>query len=95
MTRLTKSQFKAKFEAAKNRAFLRYFQDSPVDTGYLRSQIKMIELPNGNFQIYNEVDYMKYTEEAWTNGRTNPNEGWFRRATEAVFNMIVQEMRDV
>lgn len=95
MTRLTKSQFKAKFEAVKNRVFLIYFKDSPVDTGYLRSQIRMIELPNGNFQIYNDVDYMKYTEEPRTDGRSNPNEGWFRRATEAAFNMIVQEMSDV
>ena len=96
MTRLTRSQFIAKFEAAKIKAFNIYFQNSPVKTGYLRSRILLVELENG-FQIVNDVDYMQYTEEEWNrpSGVKNPNEGWFRRATEAAFNMIVQEMGDI
>lgn len=91
MTRLTKSQFKAKFEAAKMKAFNIYFQNAPGKKGYLRSRILLVELENG-FQIVNDTDYMEYTEEARTDGERNPNEGWFRRSTEAAFEMIVKEM---
>lgn len=93
MTRLTKSQFRRKFEEAKQKAFMTYFQNSPVDTGYLRSKILLIELENG-FQIVNDVSYMQYTEESWhlRSNKVNPNEGWYRRTTEQVFNMIVEEM---
>lgn len=63
MTRLTKSQFMRKFEESKQKAFMKFFQNSPVDTGYLRSKIILIELENG-FQIVNDVSYMQYTEES-------------------------------
>ena len=93
MTRLTKSQFIAKFEEVKMKAFRKFFDASPVKTGYLRSMILLVEIENG-FQIVIDVPYMEYTEEKWTraSGAKNPNEGWFRQAVINAFSLIVEEM---
>lgn len=64
-SQLTKQQFINKFNKAIDRAYMIFFKDSPVDTGYLRSQIKLVEVPTG-FIIYNNVSYMEFTEEKWT-----------------------------
>lgn len=89
---MTLEEFELKFEQAKVKAFRTFFNNSPVDTGYLRSMIKMENTTNG-FVIYNDVDYMQYTEEPRRGGARNPNEGWFRDSLKQAFNMIVEEMR--
>lgn len=93
-SQLTKQQFINKFNKAIDKAYMIFFKDSPVDTGYLRSQIQLVEVPTG-FIIYNEVFYMEYTEEEWT-GRmshlTNPNQGWFKRSFEKAYRFILQEV---
>ena len=93
MTSLTRKEFYKKFEKAKINAYKTYYRNCPVDTGYLRSMIQLIELKNG-FLFLNDVWYMKFTEEKWQRKSNikNPNEGWFRKTTEEVFKMIVKEM---
>lgn len=94
---MTRAQFNTKFELAKDKAFGIFYQNCPVDTGYLRSKLDkaiiVTELENG-FAISNDVSYMVYTEESWhlRTDKVNPNEGWFRRSFENAFRMIVEEM---
>ena len=92
---MTIDQFKAKFEEVKRQAFTIFFNEAPVDTGKLRSMIILSDTPDG-FEITSNADYTEYTEESWannkSNGKANPNEGWFNKAFEQAFNYIVREM---
>lgn len=69
---------------------------TPIDTGNLRYNATKVEnLGGGKWRLYvdeNIAPYMPYTNEPWIspkwNGKKNPNEGWFERATDLVARYI-------
>ena len=95
MTSLTRKEFYKRFDRALMKAYLVFFDNSPVDTGFLRSSILAVELENGFQIVVDNVPYMEYTEEVWTraSGAKNPNQGWFEDSFKQAFDMIVKEMR--
>lgn len=68
----------------------------PKHTGNMRYNATKIEnLGGGKWRLYvdeNIAPYVPYTNEPWIspkwNGKQNPNEGWFERATHLVANYI-------
>lgn len=94
MTSLTRSQFNKKFEQSMLRAYMNFYSNSPVDTGFLRDHIMLIKTDDGYQITVDNVPYMEYTEEPWKKPRYgNPNQGWFKATVEETFNDIVEEMR--
>jgi len=63
-----------------------YKEYTPVDTGYQYSQIYTKPIKNGFVLVVN-TDYVQYTTDALTD-RMNPNEGWDKRAYEALKEKI-------
>lgn len=68
---------------------------APVRTGELKNSIQLVATATG-YDIIVTAPHMPYTEEKWVSpqwkGRANPNEGWFRIATELVFRLIRSEL---
>lgn len=90
-----KTWFKSYFEELKMKVYIEIFKDAPVDTGYLRSMIKLIEVSENEFMIYNDVYYMEYTEEEWHGKRAhlkNPNQDWFKKAVNRAYTKIIEEV---
>ena len=71
----------------------------PRDTGNLRSNGVNYAWDGDDFIIYvdeEKAPYMPYTNEPWIspkwNGKKNPNEAWWKDATELVKEFIMQEL---
>lgn len=70
----------------------------PKDTGNMRYNATKVEnLGGGKWRLYvdeNIAPYVPYTTEPWIspkwNGKKNPNEGWFERASHLVADYIAQ-----
>ena len=64
---------------------------SPYRSGELSRSFKIRNV-DGGVEIYTDVDYMVYTNEAWLSpkwrGRQNPNQDWFKEATELIARYI-------
>lgn len=73
----------------------------PKNTGNMRyNATKVDNLGNGKWRLYideNIAPYVPYTNEPWIspkwNGKKNPNEGWFERATDLVARYISTLLR--
>ena len=68
---------------------------APYKTGNLRYNAIKIELIGNVCRLYVDEEiapYMKYTNEPWTNGKKNPNEGWFDKAAEKIMRHIADKM---
>lgn len=88
------------------RAFLRAVKEakrtSPYRTGNLRRiAMKSTVASGGELDIYvdeKEAPYMKYTNEPWDRfssplrGKTNPNQGWWKKAADAVARSIARDL---
>lgn len=89
---MTTNEFRLKFNQFKIEAYNYIKASSPYRTGALRNAIKFNETKDG-FEIIIDIDYMKYTEEAWTfNSRwnktlRNPNYKWLQ---ESVYNLALR-----
>ena len=73
---------------------------TPASTGNMRFNATRVEAVDENtVKIYVDAGiapYVVYTNEPWIalywNGRKNPNEGWFERATQATAEYIAQKL---
>lgn len=65
-------------------------------TGNLMTHGVCMEMVDANTcRLYideNEAPYMKYTNEPWTNGKKNPNEGWFDKAVKQIIEFIANKL---
>ena len=86
----------ADFISACQRAFERIREIAPKDTGNLAyNAIRLEFVSTKEARIYVDeaiAPYMPYTNEPWLsprwNGKKNPNEGWFDRASEIIAEEI-------
>jgi len=96
---MTQKQFEAKFRKAVEKAKFILEAEVPVRSGQLKLSITLKSTPTGYtlFMDTNKAPHMVYTEEKWTSpqweGRDNPNEGWFREATDLVFRLLRAELK--
>lgn len=87
-----------KFQRACERACKRLRELAPKDTGNLAFNAIKIEFPSPDVcEVYIDekiAPYMPYTDEPWLapkwNGRKNPNEGWFQRAAQIIFEELAR-----
>lgn len=69
---------------------------APYKTGNLRYNAINIEIVGNTCKLYVDekiAPYMKYTNEPWTNGKKNPNEGWFDRVAEKIVNYLMFKLQ--
>lgn len=75
----------------------------PVDTHNMqRNATKVENLGGGKWRLYVDEEiapYVPYTNEPWIspkwNGKKNPNEGWFDRASDLVARYISTLLRGI
>lgn len=88
---MTQKQFEKTLRRAVEDAHLLIQQVAPVRSGMLKASIELVATPDG-YMIKINAPHMPYTEEKWISdqwrGRQNPNEGWFREASELAFRLI-------
>lgn len=64
---------------------------SPYRSGTLARSFGIREVDDG-IEIYTNIEYMPYTTEKWISqrwrGRANPNENWFKEATDLIARYI-------
>lgn len=93
---MTQKEFEHTLRQAVEDALDLVVGSAPYRKGDLSRSIKLIATDLG-YQISVNIDYMKYTEEAWISpqwkGRANPNEGWFAEVAELVFRLIRARLR--
>ena len=93
----------AKFVRACQRACKRLRELAPYDTGNLAFDAIKISFPSPDVcEIYVDesvAPYMPYTNEQWIspkwNGKQNPNEGWFEKAAQIIFEELASALKGV
>lgn len=89
-------------QAAIMRGALAYLRSlEPYHTHNMeRNATNLENLGGGKWRLYvdeNIAPYVPYTTEPWIspkwNGKKNPNEGWFERASHLVANYIANALR--
>jgi len=96
---MTQKQFEATLLRAVEKAKVILEDVVPVRSGKLKLSITLEPTDTGYvlFMNTNEAPHMVYTEEKWISdkwgGRENPNEGWFKEATDLVFRLLRAELK--
>lgn len=91
---------RAKFKRACESACKKLRELAPNRTGNLAYNAITIEFPSPDeCLIYVDesiAPYMPYTNEAWLspkwNGKKNPNEGWFQKAAQIIFEELASKL---
>ena len=68
---------------------------APCKTGNLRYNAIKMEIIGNVCRLYVDEEIapdMKYTNEPWTNGKKNPNEGWFDKVAEKIMRHVAERM---
>lgn len=94
------SELERRFEQFKIEAINYIKANAPYRTGHLKHSIKLEAIDNG-FAIVIDVEYMKYTEEAWTHnkrwGKTlnNKNYKWLQSSVERLAQRFAMNLKGV
>jgi len=87
--------FKREFDRFRLEALAYIQARAPRRTGNLKANIRYQKTPKG-FEIIIDIDYMKYTEEAWIsprwNGRENPNLYWLRESVKRLAEKFANKL---
>lgn len=97
---MTLDEFKLHFARFRIEAMAYIKASAPYRTGRLKANISYRANEDG-FSIIIDIDYMQYTEEAWTfNSRwnktlTNPNYKWLQSSVERLTQRFANNLKGV